>query len=527
MLGTPPGPDAGPPDAAGLDAPAPFDRPPADVVPAGAAPRLLRPLSATHTTRGAPTLRWAMPAGATRARVLVCRDRTCGRVVHDLAVNGDRVTVPALEPRAHFWRVEVDGRTSPTWSFWPSPRGAPVDGSFGQVADFNNDGAPDLALVTAGAVDVYFGRNPGFGDRPNQTLRPAAEVYCAAALAGDLDGDGFVDLLAHRCTPDERPGGWEILRGSPNGLQPGTRLDLPDRAKVVGVGDLDGDGLGDLAATGTNAMSPPYLRLVLGDGRTMDRDRPPGVPPLSSALPAAVWDVDGDGLDDVGVGVYGTNDGAWVLRDGASTSPRWSHLGPRPEPSGRNAVIRTVFGGDVNGDGISDVLVSTTLYDNAARRYELYVELHPGGPGGPVAGSSQLVLRPQREDSPPRSVLVTDVDGNGLWDVFVSARYDSGAGVQSRVLRFLGSHVGLSPTGSSLVTDPPGSSSPMLFVLGLGDLDGDGVRDVGVLGPRGAGEAGVVLRAYAGGATDGPVLRTWTLVTAPSSWFEATAVGSN
>jgi len=511
-------------DASAPDAATPVDRPALE----GPLPRLLRPMTGAYTTRGAPTLRWAMPPGATSARVLVCLDRACARVVHDLTAAGDRVAVPTvLRPVAHFWRVEVGGRTSATWMLWPSPRGAPTDGSFGQVADFNGDGVHDLALVTDGAIAVYFGRVGGFGAAPDQTLRASADRYCGVAMAGDLDGDGYVDLLAHRCAPDGAALRWERLSGSATGTLPQAALTLPGRSRVVGVGDIDGDGVGDLAAADPT-VSAPYLRLVLGSGRVVEIARPPGAAPLSTALPAAVWDVDGDGLDDVGVGVYGTSDEAWALRLGASASPRWSRLGAVPEPAGRNVIVRAVTGGDVDGDGASDVLVSKTLYDNATRRYELSVEVHRGAAGGgPAAAPTSVLMGPLAGDTPPRSVLVTDVDGNGLWDVFVGANDQDAAGVRGRVLRFQGTSVGLSSMPSPLTAYGSSRSAPALFALGIGDVNGDGLRDVAVLGPAAPGGEATVLRAYSGAVTDAPALREWAGVAASSSWFEATAVGSN
>ncbi len=512
-------------DAGALDASdaAPLDRPPFE----GPLPRLLRPMSGVYTTRGAPTLRWAMPPGDAPARVLVCLDRGCTRVVHDLTVAGDHVTVPsALRPVAHFWRVTVGGRTSATWMFWPAPRGATTDGSFGQVADFNGDGLHDLALVTSGAVAVYFGRAGGFRTVPDQTVRPSAERYCGIAMAGDLDGDGYIDLVAHRCADDGSPRGWERLSGSGTGILPQAALSIADGSRVAGVGDVDGDGVGDLAAAEITRTGP-YLRLLLGAGRVVDVARPPGAPPESSAIPAAVWDVDGDGRDDVGVGVYGTSDEAWVLRGAASASPQWSRLGGAREPAGRNVIVRTVAGGDVDGDGLSDVLASKVLYDNATRRDELTIEVYRSTPGGPASAPSSVLMGPRPNEAPPRTMLVTDVDGNGLWDVLVGTHEDGIVGVRSQVLRFQGTSVGLSPDGVSLVTFALARTQPPLDFVGIGDLDGDGLRDVAVLGTEDPGGATRPLVAFRGNGTDAPALRQWSNVTAPTSWFEATVVGSN
>ena len=90
----------------------------------GDSPRLLLPASLGRVTTRRPTLRWRLPAGADGARVEVCVDRACERVVARMAVDGGAAQpAEALVPGVYFWRVfprihgQYSGKASHTWSF--------------------------------------------------------------------------------------------------------------------------------------------------------------------------------------------------------------------------------------------------------------------------------------------------------------------------------------------------------------------------------------------------------------------------
>ena len=131
----------------------------------------------------------------------------------------------------------------------------------------------DLEAIRAGIVEVHYGTSAGIVSSPNTTRRetgdevsfPPAETYFGLALAcGDFNLDGYDDLavgLPHRDLGSAiNAGRVNIYAGSATGIASGAlKLDqgstgIDDNpasgeffGSVLAVGDFDGDGFDDLA----------------------------------------------------------------------------------------------------------------------------------------------------------------------------------------------------------------------------------------------------------------------------------------
>lgn len=172
------------------------------------------------------------------------------------------------------------------------------------IGDLNGDGFDDLAIATnwardgerrRGRVDVLYG-GPSLDNRPDLTLiGPDPDGWFGSSLCalGDIDGDGFDDFAvgAQRARgfepgsgavylyrggspPAMRP--WRTLRGEHSGDQFGQR--------IAAAGDLDGDGVTDLAvgalysdAAGSSSGAT-YLHLC---GPRMDETADARIPGLA------------------------------------------------------------------------------------------------------------------------------------------------------------------------------------------------------------------------------------------------------
>jgi hypothetical protein len=170
----------------------------------------------------------------------------------------------------------------------------------GVTADFDGDGAPDL--VTMGMQWGVWRNVGGELELAPGTGLDAEGPQAADAAAGDLDGDGDLDLVLVRAD-----GSLDVLRNesSPGEIRFGGPLPDDPAHRIYGpvscaLADLDNDGRLDLAVArrSGDSIAPPVV--LLGNGDATFRPVAPartglaGVPSRAMAIWAEDLDLDGD-----------------------------------------------------------------------------------------------------------------------------------------------------------------------------------------------------------------------------------------
>lgn len=177
------------------------------------------------------------------------------------------------------------------------------------VADLNNDGKLDVAVVDVNGVSVLLGNGDG-SFQPVMHFAAGKGIYSAAV--GDLNRDGKLDVVV-----SNSDGGVSVLLGNGNGtFRAAASFPAGTSPDAVAIGDFNKDGIPDLAVGdfganfGTGTVS---VLLGAGDGTF----KPPVRYATASGNAAdfvAIGDFNGDGNPDLVVNMdllLGNGDGTF------------------------------------------------------------------------------------------------------------------------------------------------------------------------------------------------------------------------
>jgi hypothetical protein len=226
------------------------------------------------------------------------------------------------------------------------------------VGDFDRDGTPDLAVANViNNVSVLLGNGNG-------SFGPATGYHAGdspqSLTVGDLRGDGILDLVvANSGLNQSSQGSVSVLLGNGDGsFEPAVNYVAGSHPFAVAVGDLNGDGIPDLAVANIGSFgSTPSVGILLGNGDGSFQaavNYAAGLAPWS----VAVGDFDGDGISDLVVTNPYSNAVSVLLGNGdGSLQPPVNYVvGSQP---------RSVAVGDFDGDGVLDLAVANSADQQA------------------------------------------------------------------------------------------------------------------------------------------------------------------
>jgi hypothetical protein len=171
-------------------------------------------------------------------------------------------------------------------------------------ADVNHDGYTEVVGVCVecgteeeGEVYVWYGGAAGIGAEAPGIINGWGGI----ALVPDLDGDDYDELSIYGGSDGTR-----LFYGSAAGIDVSTVLQLSEQAGTeAGLGDVDGDGLGDmLIGHGHYGASDAWVELLLGNTSRAPPERlrldhdPDRGDSWGNGSAYALGDIDGDGLAD-------------------------------------------------------------------------------------------------------------------------------------------------------------------------------------------------------------------------------------
>jgi hypothetical protein len=384
--------------------------------------------------------------------------------------------------------------------------------SVASAGDVNGDGIDDILIgarsndtngIQSGRVYLFYGPVSGslsatsadaiiFGATFN-------EVGRAVAPAGDLNGDGFDDIVLGTDIAGAGSRGQVFIFNGPlagqrsvataNAIITGSFANESFGESVASAGDVNGDGTNDIIVG-----APRFPLDGAGTGRAYVFDGPVAGTLIATQANAIIFgeavndgfgrsvaaggDINGDGIADVIVGadqLFGVGAGkAYVL---------YGPLSGNIQAASAGAILtgetdRDLFGaavagtGDFNGDGFSDVTVGATEAGGgrAGRAYTFF---------GPLAGTipaanASFIITGSPNDQLAMSVASGDLNDDGAPDLIIGApQFTTGAHGYAAI--FFGSGAAqsqtsltLTPRGDPIVLPPTGGS--FRFRLNLANL---------------------------------------------------------
>ncbi|MEZ5065872.1 MAG: FG-GAP-like repeat-containing protein [bacterium] len=428
------------------------------------------------------------------------------------------------EGRVYVYLGNLGGTfNAPVWEYESNVKNAELGASVSFGGDINGDGygdflcaAPNLTAGQTAEGRLYAFYGDGFTLDANPIWTADGEAAPALlgrglCTAGDVNGDGYADVIAG--APAWEDGGtffdegrvaiWHGGPDAPGYFATQTQGDQENAlyGSALALGDFDADGFAEQVVGAAD-----FDVSGLADaGRVWIYPGRPGLPATTPSLMfdgaaagdrfgsdvANVHDVNGDGFDDLLVGVEGAMDlggnvsGAAHLFLGSATglglTPAWTTSGESDAALYGHSVA---WAGDVNNDGYADALVGSPGFEARGRAYCFL-----GGPGG-LAATPCWTFTGDLEDAQVGFDVagLGDINHDGFGDVIVGGPfYTPDAATQGGAWVFLGNDSGLDAIPVWKLFGP--AESAFGYAVCGGDYDGDGIADaaIGTPGFDGAG----------------------------------------
>jgi hypothetical protein len=341
------------------------------------------------------------------------------------------------------------------------------------------------------------------------------------AIGDDLDGDGSADLVVGNPGYYDKEHGWRVgavhvfstpITAATADEEHATLSlfgeeesdDLCER--LAYVGDVTGDAHGDFAVGSIDWASSQGAVYLISSNAVGAAGETAVITERADAWVygerRGSWagqsmsggDVDGDGISDLLVGAHqmylGGNDEGRVYLLAGPVTARGETISDVAAATYSGANVDDMAGlavacdGDLDGDGLANIVVSAPLEDSAGpNRGAVYVVDLVSGDLVLEAHSSVATITGENDydDLGYSLTMDADLDGDGTDDLVIGACYnDDGGATSGKIYVFLGPVEGELPASAADIQVP----GPLLggglgmSVDGVPDLDGDGADEL-------------------------------------------------
>jgi hypothetical protein len=283
------------------------------------------------------------------------------------------------------------------------------------IADFNKDGNPDLAFANHDRkhLTMLLGNGQGnFIPAKNSPFPTEGIPHVHGIATGDFNNDGWLDLVTDSWGNDQV----EILFGDST-----TYFGKPRKFFKVGkspyqrlrAADLNSDGIADIVTTNTGGNN---VTILLADGKGGFNEAV-GSPFAAGDKPfgIAIGDVNADGKPDLAIinspismaDATGRNGLTVLLGEGTG---KFTTMKGSPYEAGKNP--NRIAIGDINSDGVNDIVTA----DNNSNKIYLFLMDR----NGRVSSSKAITV-----GNHPKGVAIADFNGDRKGDIVVCNQLDN------------------------------------------------------------------------------------------------------
>ena len=437
-------------------------------------------------------------------------------------------------------------------TFADSQFGAAVSG----IGDFDGDGIDDYIIgapstgsqTLAGSAIVVLGSSlrgsstvPHAGDTVLIGATSAgAQLGYSVAAAGDVNGDGLQDVIIGMPGSDNSKGGAVVVFGrhTPSStINIGTMTDgftihgwgsmAATGHSVAGIGDVNGDGLSDLAVGapeenrvyiiyGKTDSAAVHLESLVTTGPNAEGAiiQTLGTSELGWSV-SAIGDFNGNGSNDIIIGSPDMGAGAGFIVDGSNLSGTFNlnSNGDRIMVSGATADMKlgtTVSAlGDFNGDGLADAAIASKegVYILFGNNSPTDIDIAAFRDGTASGGGLFLDAGSMAGLHGPSVSSAGDLNGDGRTDILVGFNDADGGFGRTYVIYGRSSSIPIplaAVSSGALGFAIEGDDGNGVFgtsVAAAGDVNDDGYDDLIIGSPGAGGQAGAyILFGSSGGA---------------------------